>query len=246
MGEADQPIYRQIASSLEAEIASGKLKEGDKLPSERAMAESLGISRMTARQALRHLTAKGILVTRTGHGTFVGHPLIRQKLSTLTGFTEEMERQGRKSSSIVVESDLARADRQCAAALNVPEGSEVLRLVRIRLVDDKPLAMETTEIRADIAPGLLDMADFAHESLYAILRANFGINPVTAEQTLEASLASPGVGRTLRVAEGAAVLKLTRLTFDSNGTALEYVRSIYRGDSFVMKVDLTVGAISSQ
>ncbi len=242
MGEADLPIYRQIASSLEAEIASGKLKEGDKLPSERAMAETLGISRMTARQALRHLTTKGILVTRTGHGTFVGQPLIRQKLSTLTGFTEEMERQGRRSSSIVVESDVARADKQCAAALSIPEGSEVLRLVRVRLVDDTPLAVETTEIRADIAPGLLDRGDFAHDSLYAILRSKFDINPASAEQTLEASLASPGVGRTLRVAEGAAVLKLTRLTFDSNGTAFEYVRSIYRGDAFVMKVDLTIGA----
>lgn len=246
MGETEQPIYRQIASSLEADIASGKLKEGDKLPSERVMAETLGISRMTARQALRHLTDRGILVTRTGHGTFVGQPLIQQKLSTLTGFTEEMERQGRKSSSIVVESDLRPADRPCAAALNLPVGGQVLRLVRIRLVDGKPVAIETTEIRADIAPGLLDVADFAHELLYRILRNNFGVNPATAEQTLEASLASPAVGRTLEIAEGAAVLKLTRLTFDAKGNPFEYVRSIYRGDSFVMKVDLTLGDPNQQ
>lgn len=246
MVESEQPIYRQIASALEMDIASGKLKEGDKLPSERAMAERLGVSRMTARQALQNLTSRGILVTRTGQGTFVGRPLIQQKLAKLTGFTEEMELQGRKSSSIVVASDVAHADAQCAAALSIPTGDEVLRLVRVRLADDKPVAIETTEIPAEIAPGLLFMADFAQQSLYTILRRNFDINPASAEQTLEASLASPSHCRTLDVAEGAAVLKLTRLTFDSRGVPFEFVRSIYRGDSFVMKVDLTLGASQIQ
>ncbi len=247
MSETSQPIYRQIASSLEADIASGKLREGDKLPSERAMAEALGISRMTARQALHHLTTKGILVTRTGQGTFVGQkPAIQQKLSTLTGFTEEMGLQGRRSSSVVVESSIAQADTSCAAALNMTMGSKILRLVRVRLADDMPVAIETTELPAHIAPGLLDMADFAHESLYTILRSHFGINPTSAEQTLEAALAAPGIGRTLGIAENDPVLRLTRLTLDSRGNPFEYVRSVYRGDSFVMKVDLTLGAFRYQ
>lgn len=240
------PIYRRIASSLEADIAAGRLKEGDKLPSERAMAESLGISRMTARQALRHLAARGILVARTGQGTFVGERVIQQKLSTLTGFTEEMERQGREASSIVVAAGPGEADKPCADALSLPVSGAIHRLVRVRLADQKPVAMETTEVRADIAPGLLDIADFARQSLYDILRDRYRIEPTSAEQSLKASSVPAEVGRTLELTDNAAVLELTRRTFDGNGNPFEYVRSVYRGDAFVMKVDLNLGAEVTQ
>ncbi|SNY90206.1 GntR family transcriptional regulator [Cohaesibacter sp. ES.047] len=246
MAEAEQPIYRQIATSLEADITSGKLKEGDKLPSERVLAEQFGISRMTARQAMRELTAKGILVTRTGHGTFVGQPQIQQTLTTLTGFSEQMEPLGYELSSIVISSSLSQADNACAAALKLTQTAQVHRLVRVRLVDGKPLAIETTEVRADVAPGLLDKADFSHESLYSILRASFDIVPTTAEQVLEAAQASPDVARTLQIKAGEALLKLTRLTFDAQGEPFEYVRSFYRGDSFAMKVNLTLGSPKNQ
>jgi DNA-binding GntR family transcriptional regulator len=244
--EADTPIYRRIASRLESEIVEGKLKVGDKLPSERAMAEQLGISRMTARQALRHLTAKGMLETRTGQGTYVGQPVIEQKLSTLTGFTEEMDKQGRQSSSIVVQSESRIADKVCVAALKLPANGKIYRLVRIRLVDGIPVAIETTDIRADRAPGLLNMADFAQESLYGILTENYNVLPAMAEQSLAASTADASTARSLNLDENAPVLKLTRLTFDSDGNPFEFVRSVYRGDSFIMKVDLTIGMTAIQ
>ncbi len=240
------PIYRRIASSLEADIAAGRIKEGDKLPSERVMAEKHGISRMTARQALQHLAARGILVTRTGQGTFVSQPAIEQKLATLTGFTEEMERLGRRPSSIVVASGPGDADRLCAAALDLPIRGAVHRLMRVRLADGQPVAMETTEVRADVAPGLLEMADFAHESLYDILRKHYRVEPTSAEQSLKAALAPPAVARTLELADAAPVLELTRRTFDSNGAAFEFVRSVYRGDAYVMKVDLSIQSEAAQ
>ncbi|WP_412050182.1 GntR family transcriptional regulator [Hoeflea sp. Naph1] len=246
MSEPTAPVYRRIASALEADIAAGKLNVGDKLPSERVMAEELGISRMTARQALQHLTARGILVTRTGHGTFVGRPVIQQKLSTLSGFTEEIEQQGRHASSVVMEFGAHKADDLCSVALNLPLGGDVYRLVRVRLVDGEPVAMETTEIRANVAPGLLDVADFASESLYAILREHYHVLPASAEQTLQAALSSPAVSRTLQLGEHAPVLELTRRTCDANGNPFEYVRSVYRGDSFVMKANLTLGANATQ
>ncbi|WP_319532624.1 UTRA domain-containing protein [uncultured Cohaesibacter sp.] len=79
-----------------------------------------------------------------------------------------------------------------------------------------------------------------------ILRSNFDIVPTTAEQVLEAAAAPGDVGRSLQVEEGAALLKLTRLTFDAHGEPFEYVRSFYRGDSFAMKVNLTLGSPKNQ
>jgi GntR family transcriptional regulator len=232
------PKYRQIADRLAEDIAAGRLKAGDQIPPERSIAETYGASRMTVRQALRHLAERGIVQARAGAGTFVEARPIQQELSTLTGFTEEMERQGRRAESILVEAVPAAAESETAQALGLAPGDEVWRISRIRLADGAPVALETTEIAAGVTPGLLDRADFARASLYATLRAVYGIHPATAEQTLAAAAAEPSTALPLRLAPGAPVLRLTRLTREAEGRAFEYVRSVYRGDAFVMKARL--------
>jgi GntR family transcriptional regulator len=232
------PKYRRIADSLAAEIAAGRLAAGQQIPSERAIAAELGASRMTVRQALRELADRGLIEARVGQGTFVGRPPIQQQLTALSGFTEEMERQGRAPASIVVEAGLRVADAGTAAALGLPSGGEVWRIGRIRLVDGDPVALETTEIAAARAPGLLEKADFARASLYATLRAEYGLLPASAEQTLAAAAAEPEVALPLGLSVGAPVLRLTRRTCDPEGRPFEHVRSFYRGDAFVMKARL--------
>ncbi|MBX9453004.1 MAG: GntR family transcriptional regulator [Mesorhizobium sp.] len=236
------PLYLRIAADLEAEIASGVLKAEEKIDSERALSERLGVSRMTARQALRHLIGKGLVETRTGQGTFVSSRQIEQRLETLSGFTEEITRQGRQASSIIVSSITRRADEQTARALSLPATGMVHCLTRVRFVDGMPVALETTEIIASRAPHLLERADFRTTSLYATLTDEYGIVPTLAEQTLMAGLADANIARTLHTDPGAPVLDLTRLTRDQDGNPFEFVRSTYRGDFFVMKVDLSLGA----
>lgn len=130
------------------------------------------------------------------------------------------------------------ADHLAEAALKLPKNSFVHRLVRVRLVDGEPLAIETTDVNALLAPGLLGNADFGKASLYRILRENFDIIPPTGEQTMMATTADATTARSLNLAEGSPVLKLTRLTFDSNRRPFKFVRSFYRGGSFVMKAEL--------
>ncbi len=235
------PLYLRIAGDLEAGIASGALKAGEKIESERALSERLGVSRMTARQALRHLIGKGLVETRTGQGTFVGSRQIEQRLETLSGFTEEMARQGRHASSLIVASATRAADEATLKALGLPVGGKTHSLTRVRFVDGLPVALETTDVVAARTPGLLERADFRTTSLYATLTAEYGIVPTHAEQTLMAGLADANSARTLHTDPGAPVLELTRLTRDQDGNAFEFVRSTYRGDFFVMKVQLSLG-----
>lgn len=236
------PKYRVIADTIAERIAAGRLKAGEQIPPERAIAEEFASSRMTVRQALRHLADRGLIETRVGQGTFVGTPVIQQQLSTLTGFTEEIERQGRTASSILVEAARQAPDAQTAQRLDLRPGADVWRITRVRMVDQEPVAIETTEVAADLAPGLLDRADFARESLYATLRTQYGVTPATAEQTLAATSADHSVALPLRLQPGAPVLRLTRLTRDTGGRAFEHVRSHYRGDAFEMKTTLSLGA----
>ncbi len=233
-----KPKYRRVADSLAEDILAGRLKVGDQIPSERVIAEEYGISRMTVRQALKHLADRGMVEARVGQGTFVGAPRLQQQLSTLTGFTEEMEKQGRKPASIVVEAAARTPDAETAQALELPAGAIVWRIARVRLADGEPVALETTEVVAAMTPGLLERADFGRTSLYDTLRRHYGLRPAVAEQTLAATSADASVALPLGIEVGAPVLSLTRLTRDAEGRAFEHVRSVYRGDAFVMKVRL--------
>jgi DNA-binding GntR family transcriptional regulator len=75
------PKYRRVADALAAGIAAGRLKAGDKVPFERAIAEEMGVSPMTARQALRTLAEREVAQTRVGQGTLVDVPVIQQERS---------------------------------------------------------------------------------------------------------------------------------------------------------------------
>ena len=66
-----QPIYDQIVSQVKAQILSGKLKEGDALPSLRALAKDLRISVITTKRAYEELEREGFIVSLTGKGSFV-------------------------------------------------------------------------------------------------------------------------------------------------------------------------------
>ena len=66
-------ISNQIFDYIIDEIKFGNLKPGDKLPGERDLAESLGVSRVPLREAIRSLSLMGVLKTRHGEGTFVNH-----------------------------------------------------------------------------------------------------------------------------------------------------------------------------
>jgi GntR family transcriptional regulator len=228
----------RIARQLESDIGAGTLKVGDRLPSERRIAEELGASRMTARHALKLLERRGLVETRTGLGAFVAERRIEKQLWTLTGFTEEMRRTGRKISSLVLDAGAGTADQETATALTVSESSPVHRLVRVRLVDSTPVAIERTEIPIVLAPGLLEKTDFTTDSLYRVLRDEYGLAPTGAEESVLAATPDAATAAALGIAATQPVLRFTRLTFERNGRPFEYVRSAYRGDCFTMRVRL--------
>ncbi|MBN9221981.1 MAG: GntR family transcriptional regulator [Mesorhizobium sp.] len=238
---SNQPLYLRLANDFAAQIAAGSLQAGERLPSERQIAAELGASRMTARQALKLLEQRGLVETRAGRGAFVTQVRIEQHLSALSGFTEDMRRDGRSASSVVLDAGAGIADRETAAALGLAEGDAVHRLVRVRLADSEPVGIERTEIPLELAPGLLDRADFRTESLYRVLRDTYGIYPTMAEQTLRAAHPDAASAAALGITRESPVLVLTRRTLDAARLPLEYVRSIYRGDCFVMRANLTLG-----
>jgi GntR family transcriptional regulator len=197
---------------------------------------------MTVRQALLELAHEGKIYTRMGKGTFVLAPKIDQQLRALTGFSQDVRQRGGKPSSRVLEAKVIPASWAAARALRLTEGDRVVFLSRVRLSDGVPLALESAHLPYAQFPDLLDH-DFEVESLYEVLKKDYEITLVQAEQTIEAALATPYEIEMLSLTPPAAVLKMERLTYNDAGLPVEYVPSTYRGDRYKFRSVLQMGSL---
>ncbi len=229
--EAPDPLYLQLKDTLSADIRAGNYRSHERLPSERELALRYNVSRMTVRQALLELAHDGAIYTRVGKGTFVAAPKIAQQLRTLTGFTQDERNRGGHPASRVLEAAVVEASPHVAAVLRLPPGAQVNLLVRVRLSDDLPVAVERAYLSCALCPDLL-RHDFSAESLYDVLENAYGLALVEAEQSFEAALAEPNELRLLELTPPAAVLRMNRLTFTHHNVPVEYVSSTYRGDRY--------------
>jgi GntR family transcriptional regulator len=224
------PLYTKIKDHLQMQIQMGAFDVGARLPSERELAQEFGVSRMTARQALQDLIQDGFAYSRVGKGTFVSRPKI--DLRALTSFSEESRQRGMRPGSRVLKTALAPADAATAHWLQVSPGTELVVLSRIRLANDKPLAIETAYLDHHLCPGILDHHDFAHDSLYEVLRQEYGWVMVWADQIIEARQGTSEECRLLEMDPHIPVLSLTRVTHNEQDRPIEFVCSVYRGDQY--------------
>lgn len=145
---ADQPSHVRIASWLLSQIGARKVRPDDKLPPEEELAAALGVSRMTLRQALGSLEARGYIERRRGRsgGNFVRELLIEVDLSGLPGFTELMRRANVRAGARIVRAGVVTASAEVASALELGRQRDVIEVVRVRSARRVPLAIEQTYI----------------------------------------------------------------------------------------------------
>ena len=229
---APTPVFLQIRGQLEEKIRRMQLVPGEALPSERRLAEKLGVSRLTVRRAYDELVAKGMLERRQGSGTYVARRL-EQPLSVLTGFSEDMRSRGMEPGSRWVEKSEGPATPEEALALSLAPGELVVRLGRVRLADGRPMALEY----AVLPKALVGDARAIKDSLYAHLRQR-GLIPVRALQRLRAVAASEREAQLLGVPTGAPLLYIERISYLESGRPLEFTRSHYRGDRYDFLAEL--------
>jgi DNA-binding GntR family transcriptional regulator len=231
------PVWAQIEERLVERIDSGLLVPGERLPPERELAEWLGVSRMTVRQALASLAARGLVERGVGRGTFVRAPgKVVHDLSRVLGFTEAIERQGLAAGARILAGAELAAPAHVARALELPPAAPVVRVERVRSADGRPLVLEDTWLPAGRFPGLLEL-DLGG-SLYALMRDRYGLAPVSAVERLEPVTARPHEALALDVPEGAPLMLVERVARAADATPVEFARDRHRGDRsrFVVRV----------
>jgi GntR family transcriptional regulator len=233
--DTPEPKYYAVKRHLLDLI--GSLSPGSLVPTERVLTVELHTSRTTVRRALSELVGEGRLVRRQGSGTYVAEPKISWPLR-MTSFTEQASSSGYSTSTRLLEATRARAEDDIADKLGLRAGAPYYYIERLRLVDGKPMAVETSHLSAKRFPGLIGELR-RKSSLYRVLSDSYGVRPVEAEETIETASASPREAGLLEVDTGAPILVLARHSFDAAGEPIEYVRSWYRGDRYTFVARLS-------
>lgn len=230
-----EPKYYAVKRHLLEIIET--LTPGSPVPTERLLMAQLETSRTTVRQALAELVGEGRLVRRQGSGTYVAEPKVSWPLR-MTSFTEQAKASGRAATTELIDARRDRATDEIAERLGLRPGASVHSIERLRLVDDTPMALETSHLSATRFPGLARQLRRG-DSLYRVLREEYGVVPVTAEETIETATATPREAELLNTETGAPILMLSRHSFDVAGDPVEWVRSWYRGDRYRFVTRLT-------
>jgi GntR family transcriptional regulator len=232
------PAYLQLSQQLKAAIQAGSLTAGSAIPSERDLAEALGLSRMTVRRALEELVSARYVEQRRGSGTYVTGRRLEQPVDRVLGFVDEARNLGFKPGSVLLSIRKQGAGTKVAGALGVSIDTPVLAISRLRTADDEPIALQT----AHLIPLL---SELSHEllkrtgSLYQTLNQQFGVRPHHARQIISARLPSKYEQTMLAIGETMPVLALERITLNIEGHPFEYVESAYRSDRYQMILELT-------
>lgn len=221
------PLWAQLLQELERRVASGSFVE--RFPTDRELTETYGVSRQTAREAVRRLGASVPLDRQAGRGTFVRTAEFEQPVGALYSLFEEIEARGVEQRSVVRAKEL-RTDPIAAAELEVGADEPLVYLERVRLAAGAPLALDRVWLPADLTGQILD-ADFGRTALYNELYGRCGLRPTRGEERIQPMLPSRTEARALELPPRAAAFRIERRTW-SGQRRLEYRLTLVRGDRY--------------
>ncbi|WP_323748211.1 GntR family transcriptional regulator, partial [Catenulispora rubra] len=219
---------------------------GTSLDSERDLAEALGVSRPTVRAALQDLARSGYLVRHQGRGTFTSPRKIDQALtgdSADGGAALAAPSAEGTWTSHVVTFRTSPAGPSRATRFGITADALILRIVRVRLVEGEPIAIERLDVPAALVPNLKP-DDLESGNFYHLLRDRHGIMVSDAVQTMEPTVANPEQAELLDIEVYAPLLQVERTTKDTTGRVVEFAHSVYRGDRYRITTRLHLDATS--
>ncbi len=212
-----RPLYIQIKEALRRQVLSGQIRE--KLTSEIELAQQLGTSRGTVQQAIAGLVQEGLLHRHRGLGTFVNLDRVESYYREISSFTGTMKAQGLSPAVHLVHFGRQAPTPEQTKLLQLGPGEEIFWYARTVLLDGAPIVFTDSYIPASRFPGLEITSP--GESLYKILRQEFGATPFKAKDTYTPELARGMVAEALAIAEGTPVFRVERVALDQGGLPIE-------------------------
>ena len=218
-----RPLYRQVYDTFLRRLADGVWHPGQVLPSEAQLALELGVSQGTVRKALDALTAESLLIRRQGRGTFVAEHGDPRSVFRFFKLRSDREGPGVPRSQVIAIAEVAASvDERDRLAL--VRSARVVRIERLRSVDEKLCVAETIAVPLVLFPGLAALE--LPNTLYTLYAMRFGIIVAGAKETLKAIALPEREAALLKKPEATPVLEIDRIAHDLEDRPVEWRLSL--------------------
>ncbi|ABO68571.1 MULTISPECIES: GntR family transcriptional regulator [Geobacillus] len=219
------PLYRQVERVLEEKIKSDEWPIGHQLPTEQELADLFDVSTITVKRAILELVNKGYLYRQRGKGTFVSRPIKEQNLNVFFSLTTEDEKHPHR----LVSFSVGRADREITNKLGIENDMTVIKIKRLKIEGNEPMALEYTYLPYDKCCGLTP-DDINNELIYNILKKKFRIALGRAKLFIKPYIATDEKATLLQVEPGSPVFEWERFTYTKQEEVIEYSKFYVRQD----------------
>jgi GntR family transcriptional regulator len=226
------PLYYQLYTMLRDAIASGVLRSGSKMPSEKELAATFDVSRNTARRALAELANENMVVRRRGRGTVVDYNKQHDPIhAPLTDLMQGLDEINTKVTALKI--DFTVPPSEIAQKFNAGD-EELCNLHRLRNIHEVPYVYYDTWTRGfDRTLTKKKLETNARFELFV----EYGIEIVRFEQYLSAERATPEIAKALAIGTGKPLLKRVRYSYNEDGELVDYLAGVYNTDLFSYKME---------
>jgi len=230
--------YQRVIDLVERLIVERNLRPGDLLPSRNELAAMAGVSMITVRRALDELERDGRVAAHQGVGTFVAGSRIVSEPARVGGLLATLEQEGKllqvRTELLDIVESLPNA--HVARVLHIQPEDHVWQVVRLRLIEGKPMILEEALIPVALAPGLGERREELLGSLYEFLGRAYGLVDDYEEQFLEVTLPSQYARRYLRVGAKEHVVRVRGVSFSPQAVPFDCFQQVYPAGGFVFCV----------
>jgi GntR family transcriptional regulator, histidine utilization repressor len=228
LAQDSTPIFQRIKDYLVGEIAAGRWKEGDLVPSELALVRQFGVSRMTVNRAVRELTAEQVLTRRQGSGTYVAPQKYQATLVEIRNIADEVRARGHVHASRPRLLEQGVASEALALQFALAPGTPLFHSLIVHDENGQPIQVEDRWVNPACAPAYLEQ-DFARITPNEHLMTAAPLQGAT--YSIEALPAPREVADMLGIAVGTSCLVLKRRT-TSQGRVASVVTMWHPGDLY--------------
>lgn len=241
-----QPLYRQIAEDLRAEIEAG-VYDDKKLPSESEIGARFGVARGTARDALAVLHAEGLTEARRGSGVYLRtFKRIRRNAAQRVARSNwgagraiwDVDLKGR-SHQEATQVDEVEPPERIAAAFGMAPGGRVCRRSRLHYAEGRPVQQSTSYLPMNLVAGsAITRPDPGAGGIYARL-ADLGHAPVRFREEVTSRLPLPDEAKVLGMTASTPVFLIARTAFDADGQPVEVNEMTLDSNAYILEYDFT-------
>ncbi|MEU5281372.1 GntR family transcriptional regulator [Streptomyces asoensis] len=232
--------HEEIADELRRAIGREEYAVGARLPAETDLATRYGVSRGTVRQAVAALTAEGLIGSRQGARRVVLASRRSQSFAELRSFAQWARAMGREASGHVVAQEYRPATAEDTVHLQLPHGTTVLHVLRLRGLDGEPVLLERT-VYADWISPAVESIEPDCPSVTQRLLDDTGLVFAYGEHVIDAVAAGARDAELLGVRRTSPLLRVRRVTTTREGRPVEWSDDRYRPDAVSFSVHNSIG-----